>query len=560
MRRTARAVGLSFLVLLITLPWANAAQAPSLEVSRWSRPVAVIMTRIEARPALVVDRSGRIHLFYLDRDGDRGLVLWVTTDVDGRTSHPPRVLGVADLRANTLGAAGGDQAIQIMWVAPSGDGMRVVGARVAAGGAGPENPRMMPVPLGPQVEDAGPVSLVASRDGVHAVWSQARDGRREVWYRGPDRTPAALVGPGDAPAVSVGPSGPVVVWWQRTGFDTYRLVAARLGPAVSPVAITLTGNLASSRLQPPAAAHDAGGRLYVVFGTEQRGFGPAVARLSWLDVDAAGGASPRRSLAAGSPFASQVTALPWGERVAVAWTDLRSGRSRNPEIYTGVLRTGAAREERLTYTLSASRLPVLASGPVPLSGSGQPGGPGGAPVLTAAWLEVAPGGRFAMTLASTARPAARRFLLGIPELDLGRPGEAAPFALAALLGTLPYAGLLTLATGLLTAGVLMSARALFDETRWWGWIVASPRRSAVASTALTLAILRVVGGAVTFIPRAGLLPAAGVVAAVWGLARVRPRVAGSFGSRAGLVLVVAFAVSVAAAFVWAAGTLSQLAT
>ena len=181
-------------------------------------------------------------------------------------------------------------------------------------------------------------------------------------------------------------------------------------------------------------------------------------------------------------------------------------------------------------------------------------------MLTAAWLEVAPGGRFAMTLASTARPAARRFLLGIPELDLGRPGEAAAFALAALLGTLPYAGLLTLATGLLTAGVLMSARALFDETRWWGWIVASPRRSAVASTALTLAILRVVGGAVPFIPRAGLLPAAGVVAAVWGLARVRPRVAGSFGSRAGLVLVVAFAVSVAAAFVWAAGTLSQLAT
>src|SRR3989304_1946094 len=86
MRRTARAVGLSFLFLLIPLPWANAAQAPSLEVSRWSRPVAVIMTRIEARPALVVDRSGRIHLFYLDRDGDRGLVLWVTTDVDGRTA------------------------------------------------------------------------------------------------------------------------------------------------------------------------------------------------------------------------------------------------------------------------------------------------------------------------------------------------------------------------------------------------------------------------------------------------------------------------------------------
>ena len=183
MRRTARAVGLSFLVLLITLPWANAAQAPSLEVSRWSRPVAVIMTRIEARPGLVVDRSGRIHLFYLDREGDRGLVLWVTTDVDGRTSHPPRVLGVADLRANTLGAAGGDQAIQIMWVAPSGDGMRVVGARVAAGGAGPENPRMMPVPLGPQVEDAGPVSLVASRDGVHAVWSQARElPFRDGWF------------------------------------------------------------------------------------------------------------------------------------------------------------------------------------------------------------------------------------------------------------------------------------------------------------------------------------------------------------------------------------------
>src|SRR3972149_2298488 len=150
MRRTARAVGLSFLVLLITLPWANAAQAPSLEVSRWSRPVAVIMTRIEARPALVVDRSGRIHVFYLDRDGDRGLVLWVTTDVDGRTSHPPRVLGVADLRANTLGAAGGaGEEIQVAWVAPSGEGMRLVQVRLTAGATAPADLLPFPEAFGP---------------------------------------------------------------------------------------------------------------------------------------------------------------------------------------------------------------------------------------------------------------------------------------------------------------------------------------------------------------------------------------------------------------------------
>src|SRR3972149_4635385 len=138
MRRTARAVGLSFLVLLITLLWANAAQAPSLEVSRWSRPVPVIMTRIEARPALVVDRSGRIHLFYIDLhylDGARGpgLVRWVTTDLDGRITHPPRVLGPADLRAKALSAAGAGEEIHVAWVEPSGEGMRLVQVRLTTG-------------------------------------------------------------------------------------------------------------------------------------------------------------------------------------------------------------------------------------------------------------------------------------------------------------------------------------------------------------------------------------------------------------------------------------------
>lgn len=542
MPRPILILALSFIAL------ASAASAAPAEEIAWSRSVIVATTGVEARPALVVDRAGRAHIFYIDRDAGRGVVRWITAGPDGRIERAPRSIGAADLRARAVAAAPEPPGIRVAWVAPTGEAMRVLWARLDVTSS-------LIQPLGPVAEDAGPIALAPSAGGVHAVWSQASDGPREIWYRDPRRAASAPVGAGDAPGLSVGPTGPVAVWWQRTGFDTYRLVAARLdatvpltpGGTVAPEPRPLTGSLATSRLHAPAVAHDAEARLYVVFGTEQRGFGPAVGRLSATEIDAGGLVSPRRSVASGSPFAAQATATQWRGAGVLAWTDLRSGRSRNPEIYVGLMRAGTVREQRLTYTLSASTYPVLAPGP------GQ--------ALTAVWLEVASGGRFGLNLASTARPAARRFLLGIPELDLHRPGEAAAFAFTALFGTLPYAALLTLATALLTAAVVAIGGPVFADARWWAWLVASGDRAGIAALALALGLQATVAGALfPFIPRLTPGLAVGALMAVWAWTRVRRSAPLTLAQRAAVVLSVVFAASLVLAFAWVARTLSQLAT
>ena len=533
-------------IALSLVALASVASAAPAEEIAWSRPVIVVTTGVEARPALVVDRAGRAHIFYIDRAAGRGVVRWITAGPDGRIERAPRSIGAADLRARAVAAAPDPPGIRVAWVAPAGEAMRVLWARL-------DVPSGLIQPLGPVAEDAGPIALAPSAGGVHALWSQASDGRREIWYRDPRRAASAPIGAGDAPGLSVGPTGPVAVWWQRTGFDTYRLVAARLdgtvpltpGGTAALEPRPLTGSLATSRLHPPAVVHDAEARLYVVFGTEQRGFGPAVGRLSATEI-AGGLVSPRRSVASGSPFAAQATATQWRGAGVLAWTDLRSGRSRNPEIYVGVMRAGTVREQRLTYTLSASTYPALAAGP------GQ--------ALTSVWLEVASGGRFGLNLASTARPAARRFLLGIPELDLHQPGEAAAFAFTALLGTLPYAALLTLATSLLTAAVVAIGGPVFAEARWWAWLAASGDRAGIAALALALVLQATAGAALfPFIPRLTIGPAAGVLVLVWAWTRARRAAPLTLGQRAAVVLSVVFAVSLALAFTWVARTLSPLA-
>ncbi len=525
----------------------------------WSRPVTIATTVVEARPPLVVDGVGRVHIFYIDRETAGGVVRWITTDLDGRILGGPRVLGAADLRARALAAAIDGSGIRVAWVAPAGERMRVVSMRVRdTADTTIRDAATGPVePLAPPAEDAGPIALAPSARGAHAAWSQASGGRREIWYWHPGLVAPVSIGAGDAPGLSVGPAGPSIVWWQRAGFDTYRLVTAPLGAAApTPPGGTasdpsepepLTGRLATSRLQPPAVAHDAAGRLHVVFGTEQRGFGPAVGRLSLLAVGADGSVSPRRAVAPASPFAAGAVAVPWHGGVAFAWTDLRSGRSRNPEIYVGLVTDGVLRERRLTYTLSASVLPALAPGP-------------GA-ALTAAWLEVASVGRFAVQLATTARPVPQRFVLGIPELDLYRPGDAAAFAFTVLFGTLPYAALLTLATSLLTAAALAVGGPVFGNTRWWAWLTASGCRAGIAALTVALVGLAVVGGALfPFIPRLPLGAATGILALIWAWTRVRRGAPLTFGQRAALVLSVVFGVSVVLAFTWVARTLSQLAT
>ena len=525
---------------VVTLACGFAAAAPPEPAPAdlgWSRPVSIATTAVEARPALVVDARDRIHVFVIDREAGGGIVRWITTGLDGQIVGEPRTLGAADLRARTLAAALDGPHIRIAWVAPSGDEMRVVSARVS------DATVIAPQTLSDPVEDAGPVSMAPSA-GAHVVWSQATAGRHSVWYKGPGQSPLE-VAQGDAPAISMDSAAPWIVWWQRAGFDTYRLVAAS-PPSGNPSISTLTGNLATSRLHAPAAAHDGTGRLHVMFGTEQRGFGPVVGRLFILDVGLDGKPSPRRPVAPGSPFAAAASAAPWRGMTAFAWTDLRSGRSRNPEIYVGVDVGRVLAERRLTYSLTASAQPVLVAGP-------------GA-ALTAAWLEVAPGGRFAVHLASTARPAPRHFLLGIPELDVYRPGEAAAFAVTVLIGTIPYALLITLATALLTGASAVVSRAIFGDSRAWSWLLASEVRVGVAVLALALACHEAVTALFGLIPSAPTPAVLGVLALGWAWLSLRRSHEPTILQRAALVMAVVFGLSVGLAFGQVARTLSQLST
>lgn len=535
---------------------ASAPASPPTGPPGWSRPVALMTTGVDARPALVVEPDGRVHVFFLDRDGDRGVVRWIAVTPDGRfpggrLEGTPTDLGPADLRARSLAAARSGADIVVAWIAPSGEGVRAVTARIRGGYPG------APRPIGPEAEDAGPVVIAASADNVHAVWSQTAAGGRAIWHWTPSREQGAPVAPGDAPGLSAGRGGVWAAWWQRTGFDIYRVVAARLDdpsrPAPSrpddpagPPVVSLTGNLATSRLDPPAVAQDAGGHVHVLFGTEQRSFGPAVARLTRVEVDRAGRASPSRRTAAGSPYASQPAAGLWNGHAVFAWTDLRSGRSRTLEIYVAVVAGEQTAEQRLTYTLASSTHPVLAAGP--------------GTALSAAWLELAAGGRYTITIATTARPEARRFVLGIPELDLSAPGSAAAFGAVAAVGALPYALFLTLAVLFITGLAVLMGRAVLDGTRAWRWLTATPARGTLASlgaamclqrlaaTAVLPAVVEGSGGAA-----AGLL----VFAAAW--LWVRRRTGLTPWQKMAMVLVAVFAVSALLIFPWSARTLSRLA-
>ncbi|MGQ0548385.1 MAG: hypothetical protein ACT4PY_01790 [Armatimonadota bacterium] len=514
---------------------AAAATEPAVADLGWSRAVSIGTTAVEARPALVVDPADRVQVFFIDREAGGGILRWVTAGLDGRIIAGPVTLGEADLRARSVAAAVDGAGVRVVWVAPSGENMRVLSTRIG------ESAAAAPLALSDAVEDAGPVSLAPSA-GSHAAWSQASAGRRSIWYQDPGQPPAE-VAEGDAPTVAVGPAGPWIVWWQRVGFDTYRLVAASMRAGVRSIHI-LTGNLATARLQAPAAAHDAAGRLYVVFGTEQRGFGPAVGRLSHLDVRPDGRPSPRRVVAPGSPFAGGATAVPWRGAAAFAWADRRSGRSRNPEIYVGIQAGTELTERRLTYTLTASALPVLAAGP----GS----------ALTAGWLEVAPGGRFTLHLASTLRPVVQRFLLDIPELDVSRPLEAAAFALTAVVGTLPYSVMVTLFTTLVTTVAMVVGRAVLADTRPWLWLAASGTRAGVATLALALACQGLATTVLPLIPRLPVAAAACLLVLTWGWLRLRRTEALSSLQLGALVMSVVFGTSVALAFGQVARTLSQL--
>ncbi len=507
--------------------------------SAWSLPVTVAAVDIPTRPALVVDAAGLVHILAVDRDGTRGVVRWVVALTDGRIERPAAVLGPADLRAAAVAAAREGPAIRALWVAPAAGGVQVVTARLdrAAG---------RPRALSDLVEDAGPISVVASGESVYAVWSQLSGGRREVWsWVSGERAPIRL-GTGDAPAVSTGISGPVWVWWERTGPETYRLIATRPGAngKMSPRAIT--GNVSTLTLETPALAHDPSGRLRILYGTQSRGFGRSQGRLYGLTLDAAGEVSERRQVAEESPSAFGAVAVRWQQRVLAVWTDLRSGRSLNPEIYVGLMTDGGISEERLTFTLSASTNPAVAPGPDT--------------ALTAAWLELQTDGRYGIALTSTDRPARRRFLLGIPELDLNRPAAALAFALTALIGATPYAALLTMATALATTVLLGTGRAIFADARWWQWFADSERRALTAALALALGILKMVGrGLLPALPRLSPLLAGVALLIVWTWLRRRGAAPLSLGHGAGILLLALLAAAEWLAFPWAALALSQLA-
>jgi hypothetical protein len=173
-------------------------------------------------------------------------------------------------------------------------------------------------------------------------------------------------------------------------------------------------------------------------------------------------------------------------------------------------------------------------------------------------LEVISGGRFSVHLASTARPAPRHFILGIPELNVYAPGEAAAFAVTVLIGTIPYALLITLATILLTGVLAAAGRAILAGSGGWSWVAGSQVRVGVATLALALACHTMVTGLFRLTPAAPVPLILAVLVTAWVWLRLKRFEQPTILQQVARVMVVVFGLSVLLTFGQVARTLSQL--
>jgi len=433
-----------------------AAAAAGAVALGWSDPVSLAATSVAVAPTVAVT-GGRLHVFWLDRStpAAAGGELWhAVLSPDGRqVRSPSRLQGGVDTRLGFPVATAWGPGAAAAWMTRGVGGVSLEIAILDGEGSPQALLRPDPAPR----EEAGRIGLAAADAGgpLHVVWSAFDRGRRQVWYArihevgtearssgGPPFTASAprAVAAGDAPAIMLDPQ-PRVLWWDTEGAGDFRLMVGDLTPEGLASQRPLTGAIALVAPLPVLPAR-AGEAHVVLIPTIERAFSTA-GRLYGIRLDRAGRGSSRIPLLGRTRVADLSVAHGDGQAVAV-WSQ-PTGRRQNSELYAARLSPGEDVLEtptRITFSIPGSLKPGAAV-------------VGGHPA--AVWLEVTGFGRFSLSFATSQTPRRRLFLLGIPELDLFRPGPSLLFVVLTALSVLPIA--LVVAAVTLIAGTILVAVA-----------------------------------------------------------------------------------------------------
>ena len=511
----------------------------------WSDPIPIATTTAAVPPAVAV-ADGWIHVFWLDRRGptaSRGDLWYALLSHDGRVTRSPSILRSAvDTRLAFPVAVAWAGRVAAAWMTWTAEGVTLEMAVLDGDGSVQTFLRPDSIPR----EEAGRIALVPSPDGVlHAAWSQFDGAQRRIWYTrvqdaGRTHSPPVAVTAGDAPALMLDPI-PRLFWWEPAGAGGFHLMTGSLDSGRLTQRRALTGTI--SLLYPlPVLPARLGPGSVLLMPTLERALSTA-GRLYAMRVGPGDGLPPRVSVLGQTPVSDVSLAQQDGTAVAI-WSQA-VGRRRNSEVYAARLRSdGEAVLEppaRLTYTIPGSLKPAAAL-------------VGGAPV--ALWLEVTGFSEFSLSYGTSAAPRRHRFLLGITELDLYRPGALLAFAALAAASVLPIALLLTVTTILPATLFLLIAQLLATPFRRLDEILRTPVVTLAAVLLATLAIQLTVRGMIPGDPAPALIAVPLACAAPPMLVFVARQNVSAIARgliTAGLVLLGA----VVALFPWGAGQLTQ---
>jgi len=443
-----------------------------------SDPIPIAESTVAAPPAVVV-ADGTVHLLWIHRPPASppatGELWHAAATVAGRsTVAPQRIAQEVDTRFAWPVAVRSGSRLFVAWMARREDTLRL---QVTLLGLDGRIERTVSVGA-PGAEEGGRISLGAADGIIHLAWSQFDSGGRRVWYArfasdGSLRLPARPVVRGDAPAL-VATDGIRLLWWAPVGGGNHVLQIVSLDDS-PPMPEALTGTVLLVDPLPPIPFPAQGG-LDVLVPTTERAFRTS-GQLYLVRVRGAG-VTARLPLSRGRPVADVSAVAAVGGDGFVVWSE-PSGRRQNAEIFgatfdsaTGQL-TGVT---RLTYTPAGSFRPAVTA---------SAGGP------VAAWLETLDIARFQVVLGTPAGGRPRRFLLGVPELDLDRPGRLLAFAGTVVAGVLPYAALFAATFGLGALAVLLLAGAVLGGFAWWERVRRGEmiRAALFLGTALVLELL-----------------------------------------------------------------------
>jgi hypothetical protein len=432
------------------------AAAPA--IAGFAEPIAVAETSVAAPPA-IVPAGGLIHLVWLDRPPGSppatGELWHAALGPNGRRAIGPRRLAAgADTRFAWPVVARTGAHVHVAWMERTAQGLRPRVTVLQATGSVVRHA----APDGPAAEEGGRLAILASaspRGAVsHVAWSVFLAGGRAIWYArvaedGRTVAPAQRLTDGEAPALAPG-DPPRLLWWSPAGGGTYVLRVATLRLEGTSASLADEEALSGALLlASPLPAIPAGGdsALDVLIPTLERSF--RTSGQLYLVRMRGSAVSARLPVSRGRSF-GDVSAWTGGGEPLVVWSE-PAGRRRNGEIFAAPLEPSGSLgvPVRVSYTPAGSLRPALAG-----------------PEVFAAWLETVDVTRFRLVAArGSSRP--RAMLLGAPELDPGRPTQAAAFAGAVLLSVLPFAGLLAALYAVAAGALLFLAGALLAGSRWW---------------------------------------------------------------------------------------------